>query len=205
LACQKNGANLAGISLISMIFNTDMKKLILIALFVPVFAFAPDELIKTRISEGITVVLPSELKPMTKDDLAQRYPSVRAPLGAFTNEDRAIDFSVNISATQWPDENLEIAKKFFRAGIYNLYDKIEIISEGIYEIHKKKFIYFEFVSRINSVKMLEGTQPAIFHYTFIQYLVEPGRALVFSFNCPKDQQDRWQPQAKAIMKSVKMK
>ena len=182
-----------------------MKKLFLVALFVPVVAFAPDELIKIKISEGITVVLPSELKPMTKDDLAQRYPSVRAPLGAFTNEDRAVDFSVNISATQWPDENLEIASKFFKAGIYNLYDRIELISEGIQEVHKKKFIYFEFVSRINGSKMLEGDQPPMFHYTFIQYLVEPGRALVFSFNCPKDKLEYWQPQARAIMKSVKMK
>ena len=182
-----------------------MKKLCLVALFLSVVAFAPDELIKTKITEGITVILPSELKPMAAEDVAQRYPSVRAPLGAFTNLDRAVDFSVNISATQWPDENLDIAKLFFKAGIYNLYDKIEILSEGIHEVHKKKFIYFEFVSRINGSKMLEGTQSAMFHYTYIQYLVEPGRALVFSFNCPKDQLELWQPQAQAIMKSVKMK
>ena len=175
------------------------------ALFLPLAAFGPDELIKTKISEGIIVILPSELKAMTPEDLAQRYPSVRAPLGAFTDENRAIDFSVNISATQWPDKNLDIAAKFFKAGIYNLYDRIEMISEGIHEVHNKKFIYFEFVSRMNGSKMLEGNQPPMFHYTFIQYHVEPGRALVFSFNCPKDQMELWQPRGRAIMKSVKMK
>ena len=188
-----------------MAFRVHIKLLWLAVPFVGIGMTGGDDLVKTKISEGITVVLPAELKAMTPEDLAQRFPSVRAPLGAFTDADRLIDFSVNVSATQWPDENLDIARKFFKAGIYHLYDRIELIDEGIHEVHKKKFIYFEFISRLNSVKLMEGTQPAILHYTFIQYLVEPGRALVFSFSCPKDQQERWQPRAQAIMKSVKMK
>lgn len=182
-----------------------MKKLCLIALLIPVIAFAPDRPVKTKISDGITVSLPAELKPMTPEDLSERYPSVRAPLGAFTNEDRVVNFSVNISATQWPDENLEMAKKFFKAGIYNLYDRIEMVSEGIHEIHKKKFIYFEFESRLGASKLAMGNQEAIVTYTYIQYLVEPGRALVFSFNCPREQRPEWQPKAAAIMKSIRMK
>jgi len=30
-----------------------------------------------------------------------------------------------------------MAKEFFKAGIYNLYDRIEMVQEGIYEIHKR--------------------------------------------------------------------
>lgn len=188
-----------------MNFGNHIKKLGGMALLLPLMAAGPGQLIKTKIAEGITVMLPSELKPMDQADVAQRYPSVRAPLGAFTDAERSVDFSINISATQWPDENLQVAQQFFKAGIYNLYDRIELISEGIQEVHSKKFIYFEFISRINATKMISGVQPAIFRYTFIQYRIEPGRALVFSFNCPQDQVPVWQPKARALMKSVKMK
>ncbi len=201
----QTAANLTGISLISIIFNTDMKKLFLAALLIPAVAWVPVKLIKTKVAEGITVSLPRELKRMSPEDIATRYPSVRAPLGSFSDLDRLVDFNVNISATQWPDTDLDLAKKFFRAGIYNLYDRIEMISEGIVDVHKKKFIYFEFESRINGSKFKIGDQQAVFHYTYIQYHVEPGRALVFSFSCLKDQQEQWQPTARAIMKSVKMK
>ena len=68
-------------------------------------------------------------------DFTQRYPSVRAPLAAYTDEDRLVDFSVNISATQWPDTDLELAQKFFKAGVVNMFDRVEMIKEGIYEVH----------------------------------------------------------------------
>jgi hypothetical protein len=168
-------------------------------------AFSPTILIKTRINKEITVNLPEELKPMTNEDIAQRYPSVRAPLGAYTNADRLIDFSVNISATQWPDTNTEMAKKFFKAGITNLYDRVEFIDEGSRELNKKKFVYFEFVSRVNGNKRQAGEQQSIQRYTFIQYLVEPKRTLVFTFACPKEMKDDWQKVAKEVMKSISVK
>jgi hypothetical protein len=186
-------------------FDAHMKNFCLIALLVTCTSLTPDKLIKTKIAEGITVTLPSELKRMPEEDVALRYPSVRAPLGAFTNQDRVVDFSVNVSATQWPDENLEMAKQFFKAGIYNLYDRIEMVHEGIYEIHKKKFIYFEFESRLGASKMKLMSQEAITTYTYIQYLIEPGRAIVFSFNCPREHREEWQEKAAAIMKSVRVK
>lgn len=168
-------------------------------------SFAPPKLTKTKVSEGITVSLPRELTPMTPEDIIQRYPSVRSPLAAFTNQSRTSDFSVNISATQWPDGNIELAKKFFRAGITNLYDRVDFISEGIHTLHKKKFIYFEFESRVNGDKMKLGEQSPIYRYTYIQYLVEKDKALVFSFNCPRDLKEEWQPTVQAMMKTVKVK
>lgn len=167
--------------------------------------FAPSRLIKTKIPEGITVSIPAELKAMSAEDIAQRYPSVRAPLGSFTNEERLVDFSVNISATQWPDADFNMAQKFFKAGINNLHDRVEWIGEGVHEIHKRKFVYFEFVSRVNGSKRELGEQQAIQRYVYIQYLIEPGRTLVFSFSCPKDLLEQWQPQAQAMMKSVRIK
>jgi hypothetical protein len=177
----------------------------IVPMLVMLMAFAGHKLVKTKIDGGITISLPEELKPMIPDDIALRFPSVRKPLGAFTDENRLVDFSANISATQWPDTDLTVAKDFFKAGIYNMYDRIEMISEGVYEVHKKKYIYFEFQSRLNGGKVKEGYQQAILHYTFIQYFVEPKRSLVFSFHCPADQQQEWQPIAHEVMNSIRFK
>jgi hypothetical protein len=77
-------------------------------------------------------------------DFSQRYPSVRKPIGAYTNPDHEVDFSVNISATSWPDTNLEMAQKFFKSGVMNMFDRVEILSEGIHEVNGRKLIYLEF-------------------------------------------------------------
>jgi hypothetical protein len=183
----------------------DFMKKLLFFFLISLFAFAPSKLVKTKVGEGITVTLPTTLKPMTEEDIIQRYPSVRAPLGAFTNPNRDADFSVNISATQWVQTDLEIAAQFFKSGIYNLYDRVDLINSGIQTIDKKKFIYYEFESRVNGNKMKEAERQPIYRYTYVEYYIEKGRTLVFAFNCPKDHRTEWEASARAIMKSVRLK
>jgi len=182
-----------------------MKKVILLLSIVSLFGFTPSKLIKTKVAEGITISLPPELSPMTTDDIIQRYPSVRAPLAAYTDLNRTLDFSVNISATQWPDANLEMAQKFFKASIHSFYDRVDMIDEGIHEVHKKKLIFFEFESRVNGNKMTLGEQQPVFRYTYIQYLVEPERTLVFTFNSPKASREDWQTNVRSMMKTIRIK
>ena len=170
-----------------------------------IFGFTPVKLVKTKIADGITVSLPGDFYAMPPDDVAQRFPSVRAPLGAYTNQDRVVDFSVNISATQWPDADLEIARQFFKSGLMNLYDKVDVIEEGIHVVNKKKYIFFEFESYVRGNKRQLGDEDPILKYTYIQYLVQPRRTLVFTFSCPKDQRQDWQETARQIMKTVKVK
>ncbi len=181
-----------------------MTRFWILSLFL-LFGFAPVKLVKTKLPEGITVSLPEGFYAMPPDDIAQRFPSVRAPLGAYTNQDRVVDFSVNISATQWPDGDTEVARQFFKSGLMNLYDKVDVIEEGVHDVHKKKYIFFEFESYVRGNKRQLGNEDPILKYTYIQYLIQPKRTLVFTFSCPKDQMTDWQETAHQIMKSVKVK
>ena len=162
------------------------------------------KLMKVKVNDEITISVPKEWNAMDELDFTQRYPSVRAPLAAYTNIDRTIDFRVNISATQWPDNDLEIAQKFFKASVLSMFDRVEMIQEGIHEVNKKRFIFFEFDSRIHGTRQ-EGLKDPVLRYTYIQYLVEPGKALVFSFNCPRRDKEEWQETARRMMTSVKIK
>ena len=182
-----------------------MKKIFFCLALFCVFGFSDHGLVKTKINGGITVSLPEEFEPMTPEDIIQRYPSVRAPLGAFTNPDRLVDFCVNISATQWKVEDSKLAMKFFKSSIYSMYDRVEMISEGEITIRKQNYFYFEFDSRLNSDKKNISTQDALMKYIYIMYLVKADRTLVFSFNCTKEQKEDWQPIANKIMHSIKVK
>lgn len=163
------------------------------------------KLVKTKVNDAITVLVPQGWKPMDGMDFTERYPSVRAPLAAYTDDQRMVDFSVNISATQWPDKDLEMAQKFFKASLVNLFDKVDMISEGVRETGKKKVIFFEFNSRVNGNKRQEGFSDPVLRYSYVQYLLGSQRTVVFSFNCPRRLQQDWQETARDMMTGIKVK
>jgi hypothetical protein len=163
------------------------------------------KLVKVKISDQINVMLPEDFIPMGDLDFQERYPSVRKPIGAYTNPDHEVDFSVNISATSWPDGNLEMAQKFFKAGATNMFDRVEVISEGVREVNGKKLVYLEFESRMKGDRSSLGNEDAVMRYSYLQYWVQPSRTVVFSFNCPARMKSDWQSTAAKIMKSIKLK
>lgn len=182
-----------------------MQKVLFLILLTIALPVDDPKLVKVKISNEITVMLPKDFVPMGDLDFTQRYPSVRKPIGAYTNPDHEVDFSVNISATSWPDTNLEMAQKFFKSGVMNMFDRVEILSEGIHEVNGKKLIYLEFESRIKGDQLTLGSTEAILKYAYMEYWVESSRTVVFSFNCPARLKSDWQETAGKIMKSIKIK
>ena len=173
--------------------------------FVAMMSFTPPKLVKTQIAEGITVSLPKDFRPMDAMDFTERYPSVRAPIAAYTNENRDVDFSLNVSATQWPDADAALAQKFFKASLFHMFDRVEMVREGIREVNGKKFIFFEFESRVNGTRQDEALRSPVLRYSYMVYKVDPVKTLVFSFNCPQRLRKDWEATAQAIMKSIKIK
>lgn len=182
-----------------------MQKVLFLILLTIALPVDDPKLVKVKISNEITAMLPEDFVPMGDLDFTQRYPSVRKPIGAYTNPDHEVDFSVNISATSWPDTNLEMAQKFFKSGMMNMFDRVEIISEGIHEVNGKKLIYLEFESRIKGSQSTLGESEAVLKYSYLQYWVEPSKTIVFSFNCPARLKTDWQETAGKMMKSIKIK
>jgi hypothetical protein len=163
------------------------------------------KLTRVKVNDDLSVLVPKDWTAMDDLDITQRYPSVRAPLLAYTNYERVADFSINVSATQWPDDDVELAQQFFKSGVMNMFDRVEMIDEGIRNISGKKFIFFEFDSRVNGNRQKEELKDPILRYNHIQYLIQPGKALVFSFSCPRRMQEEWQTTAREMMQGIKVK
>jgi hypothetical protein len=181
-----------------------MQKVIFLLVMVCMTSFDRPRLVKTQVSGGITMLIPRDWRAMDELDFRERFPSVRAPLAAYTDVNRELAVSVNISATQWEVPDVAIAKDFFKSSIYNTFDRVEIIEEGIHEVNGKQFVFFEFESTVRGKKEVLGQQDAILNYSYIQYLVGLDRTLVFSFHCPRRMRQEWQETAKKIMSSVKI-
>lgn len=168
-------------------------------------SFDQPKLVKVKVTDDITISVPKDWQPMDGLDFTERYPSVRAPLAAYTNTDRTIDFSVNVSATRWPDANLEIASQFFKASIRNMFDRVEMLEEGIREVNGNSFIFFRFESRVNGSKTDVGNTDPVLKYTYLHYLIQPQRTLVFAFNCPRRDRPEWEKASESMMKSIRVK
>lgn len=169
------------------------------------FSFESPKMMKVKAEGGISFIVPKDWHPMDELDFRERYPSVRAPLAAYTDADRMVDFSVNVSATQWPDADLALAQKFFKASIYNLFDRVDMVEEGIREVYGRKFVYFVFESTIKGNPRELGQSDPILTFNHVQYLVEPSRTLAFSFHCPRRMRAEWQPVAQEMMMAVRVK
>jgi hypothetical protein len=163
------------------------------------------KLVKTKVNDSIVLLIPEDFRPMTNDEIADRYFTTKRPMALFTGPNSLVDLGVNQSVTQWQEKDLEIMKSFQKSNIYNLYDNIEMISEGIREINGRNNAYFEFVSSVKEEENVFVKKGAINKYTYIQYTIVNGHSLVFNFTCPATIKAKWQPTVNEIMNSIAVK
>ena len=176
----------------------------LIFIFFMGSSFNDVKLVKKKIADGITIMMPSNFYPMSPDDIAQRYPSVRKPIAAYTNDQRLVDFSVNLSASQWRSSDIEMAKSFMKASIHNMFDKVKVLQEDIREINGHRYIVFEIESRMNADNKTFSNAEPIRKYSYLQYLLINGKMIVFSFHAPVQLKDQWDSIVPEMMQSIKV-
>lgn len=167
--------------------------------------FAQGGLVKMKINESITMSIPEDFRPMTNDEIADRYFTIKRPMALFTDQSLTADLGVNKSITNWAEKDLEIMKSFQKSNIYSLYDNINMLNEGIQEVNGRKFAYFEFVSSVKEGENTFVKKGDINKYTYIQYTIINGQSLVFNFTCPSRNKDMWREKVGQIMKTIELK
>jgi hypothetical protein len=147
-----------------------------------------------KIAEGVRASLPDNFYPMSNDDIAQRYPSTKKPLCMYTDIDRAVDFGLNESKSNWAGGDLKVLQQVYKSTILSLYKKVDFIQEGIKTIKKRDYIYFEFTCEA------QGNSK----YIYLLYSVVNQKVFIFNFTCDQAQMKKWQSTARAIMETVKI-
>lgn len=168
-------------------------------------AQAPIELERIKVSNQISIKLPTTFVPMSPTDLASRYVSAKPPLAMYTSQDQQIDIGINVTRNTWQSDDLAILKDFYKANIMNLFTEVDMIQETTQEIGGRTFIVFEFVSKVVDEENAFGGSASISKYTYIQYTVYKENVLLFNFTSPTRLKNQWQKTAKEIMESVRIK
>lgn len=184
-------------------------KLVQVLLFIMICLFtlkaiSQQKLVKRQVNEEITYMVPESFSLMSAGDRIQKFVSSREPLAMYSSVDREVDFGVNWNPMEWADGDEEIIYGFYKASIQSMFDEVEFLQDEIREINGKKFIVFEFISSLKSENAFSGTKSSR-NYTYIQYTSYNGQVLLFNIGCTARLMSQWQPVAKEMMESVKVK
>lgn len=178
-----------------------MKNLVFLFLVVCSRLHAQPVLSDTQISETVLMKVPQELK--SQPPTIQRTTS--PALAVYVSTDQQTDLSVNKSQLRWAAADASLLSQFYKANILNLYDQVEMISEGIRNQGDKEFIYFEFSGQIIEEDNAFMAAKKRFDYTYIQYVIENDGVLIFRFTSPGARKSYWQAAVHEIMESVSLK
>lgn len=159
---------------------------------------------KVKITDRITVSLPADFNPVTDEDMMNKAISSQRPTAMYTNSERMVDFSVNITKNSWPDDNLILMKDFYKASLYTMYSEVEMLKEEVREVKKRKVLSLAFISTVKP-EAEAFNQKSVVNYTYVQYALVDGRVIVCNFTCPVAIYTQWQETAEAIMNTVKIK
>lgn len=158
---------------------------------------------RIKVTDEISMKVPSSFIPMVEAERNRKYVSSREPMAMYTNEARTVDIGVNENSSRWGSGDLAILKDFYKANILSLHTEVSFISEDIRQIEGKDFIFFEFKSKVYK----EGSfnKNAISKYTIIQYTLRNEKVLLFNFSAPLRDQSLWQETAREVMASIRFK
>ncbi|WP_448518078.1 hypothetical protein [Rhodoflexus sp.] len=158
---------------------------------------------KIKLAEAIFAQVPEDFRPMTDDEIAQRYFTYRKPVALFTDRRAVVSFGLNVSTTSWKYEDLPILKSFYKSSIMEMFTNVTMLNEEITTINGRKYAVFEFISEVRSDPKAIISRPAIVNYTYILYTVIGESVYIVNFTCPSSVRKEWQPIAHAIMKTIK--
>lgn len=187
--------------------------------------FTPPRLKTVKISQDVSIAMPSDFKVMPDEVIAAKYPAPRKPLGAFHSPNGQVDLIVSERPSTFSSADLNMLQQFYRSTITSKYSEVNFIRQEVKEFKGQQYLIFEFTSLLRDENQRTGSRLApIRKYTLLQYTLvhnakqpEAGKPLrdkdkatsqdkllVFTFNAPIDLREAWQETAHKIMQSIKL-
>ncbi|GJM28631.1 MAG: hypothetical protein DHS20C17_12660 [Cyclobacteriaceae bacterium] len=162
-------------------------------------------LVKTRINDEISLLVPDRFIPMGPQDIRSKFISYREPLAGFTSEDRSTDLVINVSKTPWSNQDMELLKDFYENNIRNLFDEVTFHQNELQDINGRDYAVFEFSSTVSGDPNSLRNKTPVYDYRYVLYTVDDFNVYVFTFYCPARSKDLWQPTAHQIMSGIEFK
>ncbi|GAB4411070.1 MAG: hypothetical protein OHK0053_37900 [Microscillaceae bacterium] len=171
------------------------------------------KMVKTKVNDYISLLLPSDFSLMPAEEYARRFGAYRPPLAMYQNQDGNVHFGINQSQNRslrayaeadFKAEDLEMLKGMYKASIAALHTEVNFLQDKVINLNKRDYIVLEFVGLVKDEDNAFGSGKVLRQYSYLMYTVENDQVLVFNFTCPQLIQQKWAPVAQQIMQSLKV-
>ncbi|MDO7846058.1 hypothetical protein Q5H92_06810 [Hymenobacter sp. M29] len=150
---------------------------------------------KALLGNKIELKIPKGFDIMSEEMAKAKYPTERRPTLIYTNESGGINVALNLTSNKATQAQMPAYKDNFVKTFKNLYPSAEWKQTGIKEVNGRKVGFVELVTPAIDTKV----------YNLIFFTDLDGQLLLCTFNCTEKSMAQWQPAAKEIMASLKLK
>ncbi len=150
---------------------------------------------KSLLNDKIELKVPKGFAVMSAEMMKVKYPSERRPTLAYTNKSGGINVALNLTKSKANQELMSSYKDNFVATFKSLYPSADWKGNGVKEINGRKVGYLELITPALDTKI----------YNLLFFTDLDGQLLLCTFNCTEKSIQDWEPTAKEIMQSLKIK
>lgn len=150
---------------------------------------------KSLLNGKVELKIPKDFKIMSDEMMKIKYPSERRPNLVYTNISGGINIALNLTNNKANQNTMLPYKDNFVNTFKNLYPSADWKNSGVKEINGRKVGYLELITPAVDTKI----------YNLIFFTDLDGQLLLCTFNCSEKSIKEWEPTAKEIMKSLKIK
>jgi len=178
-----------------------MKLLKLLALSLFLFSLASAATLeigfdtKSLLGNRLELKVPKGFDIMSEELMKLKYPSERRPTLVYSNDSGAINVALNLTENKASQAQMDAYKGMMVQTFTNMYPSAKWESNGVKEINGRKVGYLELITPAADTKI----------YNLIFFTDLDGKLLLCTFNCTEKNITKWQPAAKEIMASIKLK
>lgn len=143
----------------------------------------------------IEILLPQTFKVMSEKMVQAKYPNGNRPKLIYTNPEGSVNIAFNHTPSRLQDTQMAQFTAAMKKVLLAQQPKAVWIADGVINSNRKQIGFLE--------ALTPATDTQIYNLMFFVEL--DGKALLISFNCLEKDRHKWQPLAKEIMKSLKLK
>ena len=150
---------------------------------------------KLLLNEKVELKVPKDFEIMNDEMMKLKYPSERRPTLVYTNKSGGINVALNLTKNKANQDLIAPYKDNFVTTFKNMYPSAEWKESGVKEINGRKVGFLELITPAIDTKI----------YNLMFFTDLDGQLLLCTFNCTEKSIKEWEPTAKEIMKSLKIK
>ncbi len=149
----------------------------------------------TLLNGKVEILVPSVLAEMNQAQWTLKYGTSSRPELALSDPGFEVSLNAQYTSHQRTEDQLQEYKDFRIASLKKTRTDVQILNEGIIEIHGKKVGFFTFNT--------QAIGSEIYNYYF--FTVVDGKVLLFHFNCKESLRNDWEKTSKEIANSLVVK